>query len=60
MAGQKAKGGTKNRKYGGNKAFCERYRKEGRREKNKARRLRRHLKKFPKDKQAEKALRKVA
>lgn len=42
MAGNKAKGGKKNRKFGRNKASCERYRKEGRREKNKARKQARH------------------
>lgn len=40
MSGVKAKGGKKNRKYGRNKAFCERYAKEGREKKNLIRRLR--------------------
>lgn len=43
------KGGKKNRKYGRNKKFCERYRLEGRREKNRKIRLARHLKRFPDD-----------
>jgi hypothetical protein len=34
--GGKPKGGKKNRKFGRNKKWCERYRAEGRREKNKA------------------------
>ena len=36
--------GKKNRKHGRNKKFCERYRAEGRREKNKARKQARHKK----------------
>ena len=46
------KKGKKNRKYGRNANFCLRYRNEDRRAKNKARRLRRHIAKFPNDKQA--------
>ena len=42
MAGQK-KGGKKNRKIERNKAWCVAYRKRGQREKNKAKRMRRHL-----------------
>lgn len=38
MAGTKAKGSKKNRKFGRNKVKCARYRAEGRREKNKLRR----------------------
>lgn len=34
--GKARRGGKKNRKYGRNKKFCERYRAEGRREKNAA------------------------
>ena len=46
------KGGKKNRKYGRNAADSLRYRNEDRRAKNKARRLRRHIKNFPNDKQS--------
>lgn len=46
------RGGKKNRKWGRNKKFCERYRAEGRREINKAARLARHLKHHPNDLQA--------
>lgn len=51
-----AKGGKKNRKYLRNKPFCERYAKEGRRERNKAKKLKRHMKKYPDDQQAAKCL----
>lgn len=54
--GRKAKSGKKNRKWGRNEAFCARYRKEGRQELNRVRRLERHLKKYPNDKQAYTAL----
>lgn len=37
MAGQKAKGGKKNRKHGRNKVTCAKYRAENREAKNKAR-----------------------
>lgn len=46
MAKAKAKGGKKNRKYGRNKKWCERYRAEGRREKNKAAKQARHRKRY--------------
>ena len=39
--GGRPKGGKKNRKYGRNKKFCEKYRNENRREKNKALRIER-------------------
>lgn len=58
-AGGKPKGGKKNRKHGRNKAFGERYRREGRREKNKARRLRRHLRHNPQDRMARSALKRL-
>jgi len=45
MAGTKAKGSKKNRKFGRHKAHCARYKAEGRREKNKARKIKKHLKK---------------
>lgn len=51
-----AGGGKKNRKVGKNRIWCLAYKNSGRREKNKARRLRSHLKRFPADKVAETAL----
>lgn len=54
--GRKAKSGKKNRKWGRNKAFCERYRREGRQELNRIRRIKRHLRKYPNDLQAIMAL----
>jgi hypothetical protein len=45
----KASGGRKNRKWGRNKAFCEAYRRENRREKNKALRLKKHIVRQPND-----------
>jgi hypothetical protein len=56
LHGGKPKGGKKNRKWANNKEYCERYRREGRQEINRERRILRHLKKYPNDKQAEKAL----
>ena len=44
MAGLQAKGGKKNRKYGRNSKFCEMYRKQGRRERNRKTRWLRVLK----------------
>ena len=55
MAGQKAKGSKKTRKYGRHKKWCERYKFLGRREINKALKLMRHLRKHE-DRQAGKAL----
>ena len=49
------KQGKKNRKHGRNKAFCQQYRLEGRREKNKARKLAKHLKYQPTDQLAKAA-----
>lgn len=46
---QKAKGGRKNRKVGRGKLSCERYRRENRRERNKARRLVKHMEHQPND-----------
>jgi hypothetical protein len=46
------RGGKKNRKHGNNKLFCEKYEREGRRLKNKIRRMIRHIKRFPDDFQA--------
>jgi len=39
-------GGGKNKKYGRNKLFADRYKREGRYEKNKAKSLARHLKRM--------------
>jgi len=49
------KGGKKNRKHGRNKKWCTLYEKLGTRQKNKAKRLARHLLRHPFDKQARKA-----
>ena len=49
MAGLKASGGKKNRKYGRNKKFCEKYRLENRREKNLKRRLLARVRRNSKD-----------
>lgn len=56
VGGVKAKGGKKGRKIGGKKEGCKRYEAEGRREKNKKRGLRRHMKKYPNDMTAQTAL----
>lgn len=52
---QKAKKGKKHRKIGRNALYCLRYAAAHRREHNKVRRLKRHLKRFPADKIAEAA-----
>ena len=44
MAGTKAKGSKKNRKFGRHKAHCTKYKAEGRREKNKAKKQKKHQK----------------
>ena len=49
---EQAKGGKKGAKIGRNKAGCLKYRTEGRREKNKARRAVRHIKAHPNDRLA--------
>ena len=54
--GRKAKQGKKNRKWGRNENCCARYRAEGRQEKNRRRRILRHLKRYPNDRQALRAL----
>jgi hypothetical protein len=46
---KKQKGGKKNRKFGRDKIKCERYRRERRREKNKVKKVCKHLKKHPND-----------
>lgn len=43
-----AKGGKKNRKHGRNKVFCEKYRSENRRARNKERKRIRHEKRMAK------------
>ena len=48
-ANQPRKKGKKNRKHGRNRKFCERYRAENRRERNKRKKQIRHLKKHPND-----------
>lgn len=48
--------GKKSRKWGRNKRFCEHYRLSNRREHNKARRLLKHLRRFPADACAQTAL----
>lgn len=45
---RRKEGGKGTKKYGRNKVKCAKYRAEGRREKNKARRQRKHLKKVEK------------
>lgn len=54
------KAGKKNRKYGRNKKWCEVYRMRSQRERNKVRKLARHLKKYPHDATAKKALRSLS
>lgn len=46
------RGGKKNRKHGRNQKWCDRYRATGQREKNKAKRLIKHLKVHPSDRVA--------
>jgi hypothetical protein len=48
-SGVARKTGKKNRKWNRNKLFCQAYRNENRREKNKARKLLRHLRKHSND-----------
>ena len=45
-----------NRKVGRNKVKCDWYRSRGTREKNKIRKINKHLKKHPNDKQAKRSL----
>lgn len=52
----KAKRSKKMRKVGRNAAYCLRYKNSNRREQNKARRLRKHLVRFPNDACAVKAV----
>ncbi len=55
-----AKAGKKGRKFGSNKVFCERYRAENRRLRNKIKKLKKHLKKLPEDVQAQEALERLS
>jgi len=57
MSGIVAKSGKKNRKHGNNKVFCARYEAEGRRLKNKRKKLLRHIKSHADDRQSLRALR---
>lgn len=52
----KAKKSKKQRKVGRNSAYCLRYKNSHRREQNKARRLKKHLERFPNDLCAKKAV----
>ena len=52
----KKAGGGKQRKYDRNRKWCESYRNRGQREKNKVKKLRRHLARFPGDKVAVKVV----
>ncbi len=49
---EQRRGGKKGAKIGRNRAVCLKYRAEGRREKNKARRAARHIKAHPNDRLA--------
>ena len=55
----KAKGSKKNRKVGRSKIACQAYSNSNRREHNKARRLKKHMAKWPNDKCATAALARV-
>lgn len=59
MSGIAKKSGKKNRKHGRNTKKCDRYEREGRREANKARGLREHLRSHPHDKTAMSAVRRI-
>lgn len=56
MADKSTKKGKKNRKYGRNGAYCQMYRLTNKRERNKLKKLKKHLEKFPDDKQAQKVI----
>lgn len=56
MAGEKAKGGKKNRKHKRNTLFCDRYQREGRHDINKAFRLMRVIRRQPNNVLAKAAL----
>jgi hypothetical protein len=55
-APQKAKKGKKQRKWGRNKIYCSYYALTHKREKNKIKRLKKHLVRFPQDQCAIKAM----
>ena len=52
MADSVTKKGKKHRKHGRNKVKCSNYRSKGRREANKAKKLKKHLKRHPNDEQS--------
>lgn len=56
MSFQRKKGKKGSKKYGRNKIKCERYSREKRREKNKIRKIRKHLRTHPRNKVAQKRL----
>jgi ribosomal protein S15P/S13E len=56
MAKQERPGGKKGRKIGRDKEKCARYRIQGRREINKIRKVRKHIRRHPNDIYAEEAL----
>ncbi len=47
----------KNKKYGNNKVWCQVYRAQGTRERNKIRKIKRHLRRFTNDRQSNDRLR---
>ena len=55
---RKRQGGKTNRKLGRNEVKCKRYRAENRREKNKIRKIRKHLKRHINDRLAKRSLQK--
>lgn len=56
---ESSKKGKKNRKHGRNKDYCKAYFVSGRREKNKAKKLAKHIARHPNDPCANRALEKV-
>jgi hypothetical protein len=54
--GEKYKGGKKHRKIGRTQKYCDYYRQAGLQEKNRIRRIKRHLRKHPEDAAALEAL----
>jgi len=53
MAKKGTGAGSANSKYGRNASWCKMYRDRGTRERNKAAKVARHIKRFPADKQAQ-------
>jgi hypothetical protein len=58
--GKQKQGGKGSKKYGRNEAKCKAYKAEGRRDKNKARKLAKHRVENPNDKVAANAVTKIA